>query len=995
MPFFCFRERELLLSLLITTFFSACALATGATGGAIDPTFDPGSGPDVNILTTSLQRDGKIIIGGNFTEVGTVARNHIARLNSDGTLDLTFDPGTGADSNVWATAVQPDGKILIFGEFRHVNGLSEDFTARLNGDGSVDTNFYANLILSPRSDVVYAGAVQTDGKILVGGQFGIERFAADGHTFGDRFDYAGSGANNSVFAIALQTDGRILMAGVFTNYDGTPINRVARLTTDGYLDPTFQPGTGAGNTVQAVAVQPDGKIIIAGDFTSYNENLVGRVARLNADGTFDAAFVSTQSSGASDTVQTITLQPDGKIIIAGAFNFWNSNPCHHIARLNADGSFDTTFDTSVGADSYVWSTQVQTDGKVIVAGNFGSYNGVTRNRIARLLPAAGNVSFVSSNYSVGEGAGNALITANRTGGADTRVVAKVSLTDITTSPADYAFSPGLLDKSFDAHGTFGNGANTIYGIALQPDGKVLVGGYYFNYGGTNRNGIARLNADGSFDGTFDPGFGTANDPNRGGIADVLTVAVQPDGKILVAGDFTLFNQIPRSFVARLNTNGSLDTTFDAAGTASEPVRAMSLQPDGKVIIAGDYITVNGNRTFIARLNTNGTVDATFQPGATVYPSIDATCVQADGKVLIGGDFYHYLGTDNIQFFARLNSDGTLDEAFDSSGASHEINSAIAVQPDGKILVGSLSATLKRFNADGSIDPGFDTGTGPDGGITALALQPDGKIIIVGDFTTFNDIACIHVARINIDGSLDTSFNPGKSTETSYTYLGPYSVALQPDGEIFIGGAFTNYNGVIRRGIARIENGDFFFTWPAGDSSVKTFPLPIVDDTLVEGNETLKLTLGLVSGGAGYGAYSNAVLTIVDNDGSSTYMTWQQSHFTPTELTNPSVSGDSADPDGDGLKNIFEYAFGLDPKSPNTTDPISTTVDATYVSIIYPKLKAATDITFIVEKSTDLVTWTAVTPINVILSDDGAIQVIKAEVLKAGSVATYLRLGISH
>jgi uncharacterized delta-60 repeat protein len=967
----------------------------GVTGGALDNSFDPGAGPDVNILTTSLQADGKIIIGGNFTSIGTISRNHIARLNTDGSLDLTFDPGTGTDSNVWTTVVQPDGKIIIGGEFENVNGVRREYTARLNADGSLDTNFWADLILGPRSDTVYASALQSDGKVLVGGPFGIARWNSTGHSVGDNFDYAGSGADHSVFAIGVQADGRIVIGGAFTNYDDTPIARVARLNSDGHLDPAFQPGDGANNPVRAVVLQPDGKIIIGGDFTSYNGNLVGHLARLNADGTFDTAFAAAQSSGASDTVQTVTVQPDGKIIIAGGFNFWNSTSCHHIARLNADGSLDTTFDTSVGADSYVWSTRIQADGKVIVAGNFGSYNGVTRNRIARLLPAAGNISFVSPNYNVGEGDGNAVITATRTDGTDTRVVASVNWTDITTSPADYVLNPGLLDTSFLPAGTYGNGANYARGIALQPDGKVLVGGYYFNYGGTNRNGIVRLNPDGSLDGTFDPGLGTANDTNRGGIASVITIAVQPDAKILVAGEFTLFNQTPRNFVARLNANGFLDTTFDAGDVSSEPVRAMSLQSDGKVIIAGDYITVNGNRTFIARLNTNGTVDATFQPGATIYPGIEATCVQEDGKVLIGGDFYHYLGTEDINFFARLNSDGSLDNTFDSSGGSHEINSAIAVQPDGRILVGSLGATLKRFNPDGSSDPTFDTGTGPDGGITALALQPDGKIVIVGDFENFNDIPCIHVARINTDGSLDTLFNPGKSTETSYTYAGPVSLALQPDGRIFIGGGFTNYNGVIRRGIARIMNGDIFLTWPQGDASVKTFSLPIVDDTFVEGNETLRFTLTPVIGGAGLGTYSNAVLTINDNDGTASYATWQQSHFTSAELSNPSISGDSADPDGDGLKNLFEYAFGLDPKSSNTTDPISTTTDATYISIIYPKLKTATDVTFVVEKSIDLVTWTAVTPVNVILSDNGTIQIIKAEVLKAGSVATYLRLGISR
>ena len=1067
-----------LIFLLAWTF----ATRAFATGGDLDATFDPGTGANDVLETIVLQSDGKIIIGGLFTDYNGTARNRIARLNANGTLDPTFDPGTGADNIVWAAAAQPDGKTIICGAFAHINGTPRDNTARLNANGSLDLAFYPPQIVSADATVMTT-ALQADGKIVVGGPFGVARWTADDGGNDIPFNTAvGSGPNRVVLATAVQADGKILIGGDFSSFDGTSVVRVARLNSTGTLDPAFNPGSGANDFLRAIAVQANGKILIGGAFTTYNGTAVNRIARLNPDGSLDLTFL--QGTGANDLLRTIAVQGDGKIIIGGAFTTYNGVARNHLARLNPDGSLDTTFAPDPAVNDTVVTIALQPDGKILFGGFFTAYNGTPRNRVARVLPVPGKISFSAAAYSVGEGDGSATVTVTRTGGTDGRVFARISLTDVTTSPADYIFTPAALDTSFNPVGaTSGFGANFVQTAAIQTDGKILVGGFYFNYGGIFRKGIARLNPNGVLDATFDPGAGTAQ--NSGGNAVVLTTVLQPDGKILIGGDFTVYDGSPRNFVARLNPNGSLDPSFDAGSIASQPVRTIAVQPDGKVIIGGDYVTYNGiDRTTITRLNANGSLDLSFNPGFIGPGPVTTVLLQPDGKIVIAGEFQFYNSTPR-NFIARLNSAGALDPSFaPGTGANSDVF-GVALQPDGKLLVvggfsmfnGVPANFIVRLNSDGSVDPAFDPGTGPSGYPKSIALQPDGKIIIVGDFQDYNGIERELIARLNPDGSLDPSFNPGAGTNT-----GLRVVALQPDGAIFIGGGFSNYNGIIRRGIARLANGDFFVVWPAGDASNKTFQLPIVDDLLHEANETLTLGLIPVSGGATFGLFPTATLTIIDNDNTApvagnqavttgvdtakpitvtgsdadgdaltftvtsgpahgalsgsapsllytpgagysgrdsftfkvndgradsnfdgtvsitvatTFASWQQGFFTPQELGDPAISGEAADPDGDGLSNLVEYAFHFNPRQPSNLNRPYTVVDPNYISLIYPKAISATDLTYTIEASSDLLNWAAVIPANVILSDDGITQIVKAQVPLIAGQPSFLRLRVSH
>jgi uncharacterized delta-60 repeat protein len=536
-------------------------------------------------------------------------------------------------------------------------------------------------------------------------------------------------------------------------------------------------------------------------------------------------------------------------------------------------------------------------GKSISGGDFQSDKGDTDN-VAGLLASPGTIAFSSSSYSVSETAGNATITVKRTGGTDNKVVGEVTLMDVTTTPEDYRFKPGERDPSFNVGGTGANGI--LRATAVQEDGKILIAGDLNAYNGAAANGgITRLNTDGTLDTTFNPGGTGAN--NR-----VYAIALQEDGKIIIGGTFTGYNGVnANDYIARLNTDGTLDTSFNMGqGGANNFVYAVAVQADGKILIGGDFTAYNGISIAsdrILRLNTDGSLDTSFNhngagPSGTVY----AIAVQEDGKILIAGNFITYNGVNASDRVARLNTDGSLDTTFNMGGTgANSTVMALALQADGKILIGGSFITYDGLNAsdkiaclntDGTLDTSFNMGgTGANANVYAIAVQPNGKIIIGGDFNVYNgDLsASDKVARLQTDGSLDTLFNMG-GKGASNTVLG---IAVQPNGKIVVVGKFYIYNGVRASDFIVRLDGDLFVTWPAGDASNKIIRLPIVNDGLNEPNETLNLSLTVLSGGATLGSPNTATLTILDaNDAPVNTVPAAQSTNENTALVFSSANG---------------------------------------------------------------------------------------------------------
>jgi uncharacterized delta-60 repeat protein len=806
-------------------------------------------------------RSKRMVVGGSFTVLGGQGRNQIGRVNSDGSLDMSFNPGVGG--SVHCLGIQADGKILVGGSFTTLGGQVCTNFGRLNIDGSFDSTFNA------------------------------------------------AGINGSVYTIALQTDGEIVIGGTFSTAGGQTHTRLARLNTNGAVDATFN--ASADGTIDCVAIQADGAMVVGGNFGNLSGQPRSRIGRLNSAGNVDANF----NPGANSFVLSLAVQTDGAIVVGGDFTTLGGATRMYIGRLLADGTVDPSFDPE--ADWDVYGLALQTNGSVLAAGLFGTLGGQTRASMGRLnattassdsLSLSGTLitwmrgggepevsrtwfeattngndwqllgtgtriaggwqlsgavppvgadirarGYVGEGYSDGSAGivetitGPPLITiqpSNETNVVGTAATFSIIATNLIGMPISYqwykndtnlnnggsisgatsatlvltnlatsdagAFSVVVVSSAGSVTSAVAN--LTIVGVvdsfnpgadalvqcmAVQTDGKILIGGSFGQIGAQARSHIARLNADGTLDTNFNPG---ASGQVNGASSSVNALAIQPDGKILVGGTFsTLGGQICTN-LGRLNPDGTMDTNFNPV--AEGPfVNCLGLQPDGKIVVGGWFTKLAGvSCSCIGRLNTNGTFDSLFVGTANNW--LYSMAIQSDGKIVAGGVFSTLDGQarNNI---GRFNSDGTLDTAF-NPGANSDVY-CLGLQADGKILVGGYFGTLGgasranigRLNSTGTVDS-FNPGANVFGFVFSLALQTDGKIVVGGSFTNLAGQTRKSLGRLNADGTLDGNFNPG--TDNSV-----HSVAISPDGSVLVGGNFASLGGQSRAGIGRLNRTD--------------------------------------------------------------------------------------------------------------------------------------------------------------------------------------------
>lgn len=477
---------------------------------------------------------------------------------------------------------------------------------------------------------------------------------------------------------------------------------------------------------------------------------------------------------------------------------------------------------------------------------------------------------------------------------------------------------GASDSSF-SHPWFSY-SGSAHEFAVQPDGKIAFVGRNESVGG-----IDRLFPDGSADEDFRGQGDGAN------VTAVRTIARQPDGKLVVGGDFTTVRGASVTRVARLNVDGSLDTGFNPGTGPNGIVRKVIVQPDGKILIGGNFSSVNGvARQGVARLNADGSLDTTFfassPPGANTI-NLETMALQPDGKVLIGGFIYanwNALFDDFSSGIWRLNADGSIDMSFDIGEGAHAASGsnslrrvyAIAVQPDGKVLVGGefdgFAGTanrprLVRLNTNGSVDTAFQTalGSGPDDDVRTLALQNDGGIMVGGQFKNFAGSSRLYAARVSPSGAFDNTFDASLNEIVPGGSYGNWvrNFAFLPDGKLLIaqeiwgneqrviakvfsgisglagtlefsGGTFSaientsaqvtvsrtgGSTGAIQVAYSTVggtatEGVDYPLTagvlsWADGDSADKTISIPITADATVEPTESFSVQLAVPVGGA--------------------------------------------------------------------------------------------------------------------------------------------------
>jgi|GEM_PF-3341225 len=361
---------------------------------------------------------------------------------------------------------------------------------------------------------------------------------------------------------------------------------------------------------------------------------------------------------------------------------------------------------------------------------------------------------------------------------------------------------GAIDQSFNV----GVGFNDdVYSLAIQSDGKILAGGYFTSYNTIQANRIIRLNTDGTVDSTFGVGMGFNQ--------YVKKVHIQPNGKILVLGGFfTSFNGVPCNKIVRLNTDGSIDPGFIVDSIIAANVDYAAMQTDNKIILSG-YFNFNGlpSRSII-RLNEDSSIDTSFNVDSLIYSfDVGFITIQPNGKMIVACEAPALNAPLNDKL-VRLNSDGSTDPGFNSSTFTstndmyisdisyNEITGKIIVSGNQIITPGNEYNVLIQLNDDGSIDTNFALGIANDA-VSSMAIQSDGKIIAVGAFSHYQDIYVNGIVRLDFDGSIDSTFYTGTGLNTI-----PFSVKIQSDEKIVVGTRNLGYyNGTEIHSIVRLSN----------------------------------------------------------------------------------------------------------------------------------------------------------------------------------------------
>ena len=804
-------------TVLAIVFLCLFPVFSSAAPGQLDPAFGvagiarsrAGDGWDI-ARAVAVQPDGKLVVAGY---AGTYPDHAIAlaRYRVDGTLDPAFGEGgrvlisIGGADKATAVAIQPDGRIVVAGVSGAPNGADTAFAlARFDADGSLDASFgTAGIVVTQvgaYADEANALVILPDGRLVVAGRslagagfsFCVARYLPGGaldpsfNGTGIRVDSAGTSA--TFHAVASQPDGRVVAAGILT-VSTEDFLALSRFNADGTRDATFGTdglatwgGFPAMTAARAVAVLPDGRILAAGAAAGASLDVDDfAVVRFDAagvpDATFGSAGIATVPVGAAGTTEmatAMTVLPDGRILLAGQ-SFGAAGADFALARLHEAGETDTTFGVAGrliipaggafdGAGLAPWG-----DGSFVIAGS-GARDAGLDFAVAKLQPSGapdpsfGGGTVVYTDFGRGSAGQWEAVAIAPGGGIVAAGIAGVG--PDTRSAVGSFLADGSPDAAFGANGAavfdIGPDTSALHAIALQPDGRILVAGDSGSGSGSNF-ALARLLPDGSLDTGFGNGGKVVRHFPDGGEDSARAVAVQVDGKVVVAG--YCWNGDGLDFaVVRHHADGSPDLSFGTAGVVITPIGvgsdrafALAFQPDGKIVVAGS--AHNGVKTDIAvvRYTPTGLLDATFGAGGKVTTSIGtladdgrAVVVQPDGRIVVAGSS---LTPPMSTFtFVRYLADGALDTSFGVAGVAKVAASvglswanALARQADGRLVAAGVSQggtgydfALVRVMPTGSLDAAFGSngivvtpvGSGNDTAL-GMALQADGKAVVAG------------------------------------------------------------------------------------------------------------------------------------------------------------------------------------------------------------------------------------------------------------------------
>ena len=820
------REGQSLLPILGTPNMATLTIvddeASNEPAGLIDSSFVTVGGSDDSVQVLEMQGDSKILIGGGFNFVNGLVRNGLARLNSDGNIDTTFQIGSGFDGVVRSLAIQPDQRIIAVGYFTQFDGVNRNGIVRLNQDGGIDETFNpGGGADNPIQDVL----IQDDGRIIIVGDFTsfngvalnrIARLHNDGRV--DETFNVGSGANFSIHDVSQTVDGGIVLVGDFNNFNGYQSMGIVVLHQNGEIDESFDSGIGFDASARSIVVQDDGKILVGGFFSNYNGDDITRLVRLNPDGSRDPDFDC--GSGADGSIYTLALQSDGKIFVGGSFGEFNGLKRNAICRLNPDGSVDPTINFGTGPNGSVLAIYPKADSKILIGGGFTKYNDIDREHFVQIyggiLDGSGTMQFVSPTFMVGESGTNAVVRVIRNGGLRGEIKAKFNtLLSVSSHPA----VPGLDFEMVDSEVSFRQG-EIFHSIEIpiinddevevEEDVDLRLSEFSGDSEGLQSNARLLIASDDSFISFVADQYSVAEN-SQFGYANIL---IERIGDVSKMAEVTFMTKTNGTALATLDFQMISNAVTFLEGDASRSVEVPIV--DDSVVEGYESVTLLltnavGNATLDRRVSNLNIVDDDFAPGQFYLENaISRVHENAGFATLTVMRTNGYTGIVEIEYavsdLTAINGEDyvAINGKLVFSDAEDKKTFDIPIIDD-KEEEGAEAFRVRLFNVTGNgslRQPSYGTiviiddelqalpgpkGIGADGPVYSVTITDQDFVYLGGEFQAYNGAPAPRLLRLLPDGSRDAQFIVKEEINNTV-----FDLEVTDDGKVWIGGLFGEF-----------------------------------------------------------------------------------------------------------------------------------------------------------------------------------------------------------
>lgn len=787
--------------------------------------------------------DGSVIYTGDFTSfvdkdgVSHVA-NRIIKINSDGSVNTTFKTNIGTGFN--ATPIEgvldsTQSHIFLIGNFTQVNGISRGKVAKISVDGVVNTTFNTNTGTACNSNCTpYFIDRDSNNNVYLSGSF---QYFNGAYMLSPITNYANviklspDGVRDTAFqtAVGYVTEAETVNTRTYVNKNNNHVIMtycsaasacgLLKFSTAGARDATFKTNVGTftgGNVIFELVFDASNNIYVMGNITQAKGVTSRYLVKYSATGVFNTAFNTAMVSLNMDYYPR-TLAFDGTYLyLSGSINTVTGGIAKRLLRVNTNGVWDSAFNVATGTNDtfatfspYAEDITFDSQGNIIIVGDFNFFNGKSANNQVKLNPSGQTISNISSgaelngiiNQIAQDSQGNFYVVGNfncyGASPCSTSNGIGIDLGGIIKFNPDMSMNIEFLKN-------IGTSANSsVYTIALDSNDNIYIGGVFSQIGSVanNARGLAKLSPAGVFNTSFSnamdvtPGTKSATTSGFSG-GNVNSIVIDASNNLYVGGSFTQYKNTFNNAksLAKLSSSGVLDTSFSNAMDVAPPTKSattsgfngaintLTLDGQGNLYAGGaftSYKGVSNSARYLAKLSTTGVLDSTFQTNygnssttAGLNNTVRAIAIHSLGDVFVGGDFTNYNGvTAGAMRIAKFSSSGVIDSSF--------MNKL------------DVSPPTKSF-----------TTSGLSGTVSSILIDND-DVIIAGGFTAFKGVAnsAMRIIKLDIEGNQDTSFQSNIGTGFNNQVN---TIMMGQDYQLYLGGYFTTYQGLNRKYLMTIS-----------------------------------------------------------------------------------------------------------------------------------------------------------------------------------------------